>query len=63
MIALEISLLMKVLWLDRIYRFFLGACLSKGSAQIVKNAPSTFSFRNCLCTLSSCLNHSRKVSL
>ena len=61
MIASEISLLMKGLWLYCIYRFFLGACLSKISAQIVENASSPFSFRNCPCTLSSCLNKSKKV--
>ena len=42
MIALKISLLMKGLWLYRIYRFLLGACLSKISVQIVENAPSLF---------------------
>ena len=42
MIALEISLLMKGLWLDRIYRF-LGTCLSKNSAQLDENASSPFS--------------------
>ena len=47
MLALEISLLMKGLWLYRIYQFFLGAYLSNISVQIVENASSTFSFRNC----------------
>ena len=60
-VALEISLLMKSLWLYCIYRFFLGACLSKISVQIVENAYSLFSFRNC--TLNSCVNESKKVSL
>ena len=53
MIASEISLLMKGLWLYRIYRFFLGACISKISVQIIENASSPFSFRKCPCTLSS----------
>ena len=61
MIALEIPLLMRGLWLDHINCFFLGACLSKVSVQIVENASSSFSFRNCFCTLSSCLNESKKV--
>ena len=61
MITLEISFLLKGLWLYRIYCFFLGACLSKISVQIVENASSPF--RNCPCTLSSCFNESKKVSL
>ena len=60
MIALQISVLTKGLWLYRIYGFFLGACLSKISAQIVENASSPFSFRNCPCILSSCLKSLRK---
>ena len=63
MIALEISLLMKGLWLYCIYRFFLGTCLSKISVQIVEKASSPFSFRNCPCTRSSCFNESKKISL
>ena len=46
MIVLEISLLMTGLWLHHIDRFFLGACLSKNSVQIVENASSSFSFKN-----------------
>ena len=42
MIALEISLLMKRIWLDCICGFFLGSCLSKTSEQIVGNAPIFF---------------------
>ena len=40
---------------------FLGACLSKTSVQIVENASSPFSFRNCPCTLSYCFNESKEV--
>ena len=61
MIALEISLLMKGSWLYHIYCFFLGACLSKMSVQIVENASSPFPFRNSPCTLSSCFNESKKI--
>ena len=50
MIALEMSLLMRGLWLERIYCFFFEACLSKISVQIIENASSPFSFRNCPCT-------------
>ena len=42
MIALEILLIMEGLWLDRIYHFFLRACLSKISVQIVENVSSPF---------------------
>ena len=56
MIALEISLLMKGLWLDRIYRFFLRICLSKIYLQIVENASSFFSIRNCPCRLKETRN-------
>ena len=63
MITLESSLLTKGLWLDHIYRFFLGAWLSKISVQIVENASNPFSYGNCPCTLSSCLNEPQKFSL
>ena len=53
MIVLVISLTLKGLWLYCIYRFFLGACLSKISVQMIENASSP-------CTLSSCLNELRK---
>ena len=62
MIALEISLLMKGLWLDYIL-LFLGEWLSKISVLVVENASNPFSFRNCRCVLSLCLNESQKVSL
>ena len=42
---------------------FLGACLSEILVQIIENAFSSFSFRNCPCMLSSCLNESKKVWL
>ena len=43
---------------------FLGACLSKVSVQIFENVSSAFPLRNWHhCTLSSCLNESKKVSL
>ena len=52
MIALEISLLMKDLQLDRIY-CVLEIFLSKIFVQIFENVSSLFSFRNC--HLSLCL--------
>ena len=42
---------------------FLEACLSKIYVQIVENASSPLSFRDCLCTLTSCFNVFKKVSL
>ena len=62
-IALEMSLLMKGLFSKENlpYIAFLGACLSKISVQIVENTSSAFSFRNCPCTLSSCLDDSMKA--
>ena len=60
MIALEISLVLK----DLSYiLLFLQVCLSKMSAQLVENASRPFSLRICPCTLSSCLNESKKVLL
>ena len=47
---------MKGLWLDRIALFRI-----KTSVQIVENASSPFSFRNCPCTLSYCFNESKEV--
>ena len=63
MIALEMSLLMKNLCLDRICHFILGACLSRTSVQIIGNASNSFSFRNLPCISSSSLHDSKKVSL
>ena len=51
MIALEISLLMKDLQLDRIY-CVLETFLSKHFVQIFENVSSLFSFRNCPLSLS-----------
>ena len=47
---------MKGLWLDRIAVF--RSMLIKN---LVENASSPFSFRNCPCTLSYCFNESKEV--
>ena len=52
MIALEISLFMKVLWFDLQNRFF-RACLSRLFAQISENGSCPFSYNTFFCLASS----------